>query len=305
MNTLSRITFYFGGIFLLLIALATTPATAQEIDANVTIDRSQLSSTSLNYLDNFPEQLEVYINQYDWIDPNFGKAERIDMDIQITLLNVDPNYNFNAQIVIQSRRPIYNTTQQTVLFLFNDSNWSFNYTPNRTLRHDELQFDALTGLIDFYVYIVLGFDFDSFNKLGGTPYYSEAQNIVSLAQSTAADGWSRTANNRRNRVQLVSNLLNASYEQFRVAMYQYHRKGLDTFVNDPKKGRQAVLNALRNIQEAQRTTSNSLVFDTFFNAKYREIVSIFEDANPQVRLEAYNLLSQIDQGHLSEYQKLQ
>lgn len=278
---------------------------AQDIDAHVTLDRSQVNSTSLNFLDNFPQQLETYINQYDWIDANFQKEERIGVDIQITLTSADNNYNFEAQVVIRSRRPIYNTTQETALFFFNDEDWSFNYTPNRSLVHDELQFDDLTSLIDFYAYIVLGYDFDSFQPLGGTPYFSEAQNIVSLAQTTSAPGWARSSNNRRNRAQLVSNLLDTNYETFRRAVYQYHRQGLDTFVDDPQESRQQVIQALQKIQEAQRNTSNSLLFDTFFNAKYREIVSIFEDADPQTRLDAFNLLSDIDQSHLSEYRKLQ
>lgn len=289
----------------ILLMLMGPVSQAQEIDATVSVDRSQLSGTSLNYLENLDEELEVYINEHSWISPNFQEHERIKMDLQITLLSVDNDYDFEAQIVIQSLRPIYNSTRETPLFLFNDSNWSFTYTPNRTLRHDELQFNELTSLIDFYVYVVLGYDFDSFEQLGGTPYYSEAQDIISLAQSASANGWERSGSNRRGRVQLVSNLLSGSYESFREAIYQYHRQGLDVFVDDPPKARQQILQALRKIQEAERTASSRLVFDTFFNAKYREITSIFEDADPQVRLEAYNLLSDIDSGHLSEYQKLQ
>ncbi|HKK45672.1 MAG TPA: DUF4835 family protein, partial [Balneolaceae bacterium] len=92
---------------------------------------------------------------------------------------------------------------------------------------------------------------------------------------------------------------------FRQAIYQYHRKGLDTFIDNPKESRQQIIQALQKIRVAQRNTSNSLLFDAFFNAKYREIVSIFEDADPQVRLDAFNLLSNIDQSHLTEYRKLQ
>src|SRR6056297_592877 len=121
------------GALLTVALLATPPAHAQEINADVTVDRSQISSTSLNYLDNLAEELEVYINEYDWIDANFREQERIGVDLQITLLSVDNNYNFEAQIVIRSRRPIFNTTQETALFLFNDEDWAFNYTPNRAL----------------------------------------------------------------------------------------------------------------------------------------------------------------------------
>lgn len=301
----SSVSSFFSTLTLgVLVSLVAIPVSAQEINANVTINRSQLSSTSLSYLDNLPQQLEVYINEYDWTNATFQEHERVKVDMQITLLNVDSNFNFEAQVVVRSQRPIYNTTQETTLFLFNDETWNFNYTPNRALIHDELQFDGLTSLIDFYAYIILGFDFDSFSELGGTSYYLEAQNIVSLAQTTSSAGWSR-GSSRQNRAQLVDDLLSTNLELFRRAIYQYHRKGLDTFLTKPREGRQQILQALQKIQEAKRNTSSNLVFDVFFNAKYREIVSIFEDADPQVRLEAFNLLSQIDQSHLTEYRKLQ
>lgn len=289
---------------LLIIFLVSDPGFSQEIEADVTIDRSQISSTSLNYLDNLPQELETYINEHEWIDADFREEEQIGIDLQITLLSVN-NYNFEAQVVIRSRRPIYNTVQETALFFFNDENWVFNYTPNRGMIHDWLQFDALTSVIDFYVYVILGYDFDSFEELGGTSYFQQAQNIVSLAQTASSAGWSRSSSNRRNRAQLIAHLTNTSYQGLREAIYQYHRQGLDQFVDNPKEGRQQVLQALEKIQEAKRTTSNDMLFDIFFNAKYREIVSIFEDAEPQVRLDVYNLLSNIDQSHLSEYQKLQ
>ncbi|HKL02835.1 MAG TPA: DUF4835 family protein [Cryomorphaceae bacterium] len=296
---------WFTGILLgiLLTAGGSRQLFAQDIDANVTIDRSQLSSTSLNYLDNLPQQIEAYINQHEWTSKNFNENERIKMSLQINLLSVE-NYNFEAQIIVRSQRPIYNTTRNTVIFLFNDEKWNFEYTPNRTFLHDQLQFDPLTSLLDFYVYTVLGYDFDTFEELGGTEYYQRAQNIVSLAQTTPAIGWSRSSN-QRNRTQLLSNLLQTNFEPFRSALYQYHRQGIDQFLNNPKRARNQILSALEKIQQAQRQTSSDLLFDTFFNAKYREITSIFEDAEPQIRLEVYNLLSNIDQGHLSEYQKLQ
>lgn len=296
---------YFAGILMgiLITICSSAPLSAQEIDATVTIDRSQLSSTSLNYLDNLPQQIEAYINQHEWTNTNFNENERIKMSLQINLLSVE-NYNFEAQIIVRSQRPIYNTTRNTVIFLFNDEKWNFEYTPNRTFLHDELQFDPLTSLLDFYVYLVLGYDFDTFEKLGGTAYYQQAQNIISLAQTTPAIGWSRSSN-QRNRTQLLTSLLQTNFEPFRTALYQYHREGIDQFLNNPKQARDQILSALKNIQQAQRQTSSDLLFDTFFNAKYREITSIFEDAEPQIRLEAYNLLSNIDQGHLSEYQKLQ
>lgn len=280
-------------------------AAGQEIRANVTVDRSQVNNTSLSFLDNLSKEIETYLNEYSWTDTNFRAEERVRVDIQITLLSADDNFNFESQVIFRSRRPIYNTTRETVLFFYNEENWSFTYTPNRTLIHDQLQFDAFTSFLDFYAYLMLGYDFDSFNELGGTPYFVQAQNIVSQAQSAPSGGWDRSGVNRRNRAQLVADLLNQNYEGLRLAIYQYHRQGLDRFVEHPEEARQQILEALTKIQEAKRTTSSNFLFDTFFNTKYRELSAIFEDAAPEVRLEAFQLLSDIDQSHLSEYRKLQ
>lgn len=278
---------------------------AQEFDIDVTVDDSQVSSASLNYLTNFPDEIESYFNEHDWVDAGFQEQERIQGEIQIVLLSVDNNYNFQANIVIRAQRPIYDTMQQTTVFLFNDDSWAFQYTPNRAFVHDELQFDAITTLLDFYAYVMLGFDFDTFSELGGTPYFTEAQNIISLAQTSSSPGWSRTSGARRGRAQLISNLLNPTYQPFREALYVYHRQGLDRFITNTEEARQSVIEALQLIREAQRNATDDFLFDVFFNAKYRELVSIFEDADTDVRLEAYNLLSQMDQSHLSEYNKLQ
>lgn len=299
-NFTSRKTILF--VFLMICYL---PIKAQEIQANVNVDRSQINSTSLNYLDNFAQELESYINDNTWTNDNFQAGEAINVRMQINLLGVTDNYTFDADIIIQSTRPIYNSSRQTTVFLYNDENWVFNYTPNRGLVHDELQFDALTTLLDFYVYIILGYDYDTFSELGGSPYFSEAQNLVSLAQTTASAGWERSNAVPRNRAQLIADLLNPNYEILRQAFYTYHRLGLDLFLQDPDKARQNIVESLEMIQNAKRQTTNNLLFNTFFNAKYREIVSVFEDAPTETRLKVYNILAEVDPSHLTEYSKLQ
>lgn len=278
---------------------------AQELNVSVRVDQSRISSTSIAFMETFGERVESYLNEYNWVEPSFESQERINASVQITLLSVDDNFNFEANIVIRSQRPVYNSLQQTPLFYYNDENWTFNHTPNRALVHDEMQFDGLTSLLDYYAYILLGYDFDSFSALGGTDYFVEAQNLVALAQAGSGAGWSRSANVRRNRAQLVTDLLNPNYQEFRRASYVYHRLGLDRFLENPEEARSRVVEALELIQEAKRNSTNNLLFNTFFDAKYREIVMIFEDASTDVRLNAFRLLSQLDPVHLSEYSKLQ
>src|SRR5699024_7567350 len=216
----------------------------QELNVKVNVDYSKIKSTSLNYLDHFSKEIEAYLNGYSWTNDKFRPKERILAQIQIFLTDVTDNYTFTAHLIIRSTRPVYNTARLTTLFLYNDDEWVFQYIPNRSLRHDELQFDAIATMLNFYAYLILGYDYDSFEKLGGTPWFTEAQNQVSVAQAGGAAGWKRSSRNTNNRAQLISSLTAANYELFRKAFYQYHRRGLDLFIKAPKQARQNILEAL-------------------------------------------------------------
>jgi hypothetical protein len=278
---------------------------AQEFECAVEINIDQLEGSSYEYLKNLKPTLESYINDYQWTEEDFEEEERINCQMQIAVTSGNSNFTFSAEVVFQVERPIYNSTARTTTVLLSDNSWQFSYPEGRTLIHDELQFDALTGFVDFYCYLMLGYDFDTFADKGGEEYFGKAQNIVNLAQSTAVVGWTRSTNNGRNKNMLISNLVSTNYEPLRSAYYRYHRLGLDQFVDQPKKARQEVLATLKSIQEVKRRSTSNYLFDIFFDTKSREIAAIFDEAETEIRLEAYNVLQETDLGHLSEYESLQ
>lgn len=294
--------FLFCGI---IFVVYNTTIYAQEFDCSVTINTEQLEGSSYTYLQNLKPALEGYINEYNWTDQEFQSEERINCSIQIIFTSGTSDYTFSAETIFQVQRPIYNTTVRTTTILLSDNSWQFSYPEGKSLIHDELQFDPLTGFIDFYCYIMLGYDFDTFSELGGTDYFVNAQNILSLAQTTTALGWTRNTNNRRNRNTLVTDLISPGYQPLRSAYYRYHRLGLDQFIEKPQEARQEVLTALNEIQDVKRRSTSNYLFDIFFDTKSREIAAVFESAERDIRLEAYELLRQTDQGHLSDYEKLQ
>jgi hypothetical protein len=218
---------------------------------------------------------------------------------------VDDNFNYTAEIALTVRRPIYNTNQETLAILFSDNNWRFYYPQNKNLVHDELQFDDLTSFVDFYVYVMLGYDYDTFSELGGTQYFSEAQSVFEIGQNSGSQGWGRSIGAQRNRYGLINDITSPAYEDFRRAVYQYHRIGLDQFTTQPDEARNQVLEALELIRENKQLTNNNYLFDIFFSAKYTEIVAIFRDADAEMRTRAYNVLRDVDPAHTSEYEKLQ
>lgn len=299
--TNTRFIFSFGILFLLPLS-----ALAQEFNCDVSINDEELEGTSFDYVkQNLETELESYINEYNWTEIEFEEQERIKCQISIILKSGDQDFNFSAETIISARRPVYNTTSETTTLIISDQTWQFAYPEGKSLIHDDLQFEEITGVIDFYCYLLLGYDFDSFSLLGGTSYFIKAQDVVDLAQSTSAIGWSRSTNNQRNRFVLISDLLSNNYEGLRTSFYTYHRLGLDAFTQNQVQARQQIINALKLIQDTKRRSTSNFLYDLFFDTKNREIASIFIDADSQVKLEAYNILRETDQGHLTEYEKLQ
>lgn len=291
-------------IFFLLFGITQT-GFPQEINADVNIDYSQVNNTSLNNFHDLENKIQSYLNNYSWTNDSFLPYERIHATFQITLLSVSNNHTFKADLVVRSLRPIYHTNRRTTVFLYHDNDWTFHYTPNSDLIHDELRFNDITTLLDYYAFIILGYDYDTFSPLGGTPFFAKAQHLVSVAQFSSAAGWNIAGNSHRNRTQLVALLLNPNYQPLRRASYIYYRHGLDLFLRNPSKARQNILKALHLVQTAKRQTSNTLLFDIFFNTKADELASIFGSAPTNIRLKAYNLLSDLDPSHLSVYSVLQ
>lgn len=297
--------FIYNFFFVLAFLGLSESAIAQEIKANVILDKSQLKgATGINYVDDIKSVIERYINEHKWTNDTYREVERIVMNIQVSLLSIDGSSNFESALIVTAERPIYNSTSQSMLFQFSEPSWKFNYTPNRTLLNDPLQYDDFATMLDYYVMLALGYDGDSFAELGGTTYFRRAQNIVDVAAAAGGTGWSSSTSSLKNRYFLISRLNDPNYDRFRKAYYQYHRKGLDLFIDNQTTSRNNVMEALKSIYENKRQTADTFVFDIFFNAKFRELAGIFGDAEQQQRTQAYQLLSQADPSHLTEYDKL-
>jgi len=294
-------------LLLIILSLPLLPAElkAQEIKARVDLSTGQISSSDYDYLDNLKRLIEEYVNDSRWTEDTYLEDERIEVDIRIALISVDSGANFEANLIIQSYRPIYNTLTKTPLLIVNDSSWRFNFTRNRNITRDDFQYDDIASVIDFYMYIVLAYDYDSFSELGGSPHLRNAENIVNVAQSSAgAAGWS-SVGTRRNRNGMITQLTNPNYQGFRKALYTYHRLGLDQFTINTDRARAQIFASLELLQETRRQTTERYLFDLLFSTKNREFTAAFMDAELNQRLEAYNLLVDLDNSHISEYEKLQ
>jgi len=290
---------------LLVLFFIQNHALAQEFNVTVDLNTSQISSSEFNYLNELRTLIKEYIEDRRWTDDNFQEDERIEVRLNIVITSADNNANFDANLIVQAFRPIYNTNNKSLLVRLNDSGWQFNFPRGRTIMFDPFQFDDIASVLDFYMFVILGYDYDSFSELGGTPFFQQAQNILNVAQSGGGGaGWS-SSGSRRSRHNLITQLNDQRYEGLRRANYLYHRMGLDRFTLNTDAARSSVMEAFELLRETQRQVSDLHLFSILFSSKYREFTAVFVDADLNQRLEAYNLLVDMDNSHVSEYDKLQ
>jgi hypothetical protein len=294
----------WGAVLLLVMGalfLTDRPAHAQELDCSVNLDYSQLSGSNFQFLDDLERRVREYMNSHSWTDDRFLEHERINCSLQIIMTEAISRSDFRARLIVATRRPIYNTMQQTPIVRINDENWRFSYTQGTPLELDLDRFDPLTSVLDFYAYVMLGYDYDTFSELGGQPYFQQARRISDRAQSTGGAGWSSVSSDR-TRSALISELLDPRFEVLRRTYYRYHMQGLDRFIEQTQPARQTVLESIRTLQSLAETVSRSYTLDLFFSAKYQELTGMFRNTTSGSR--AYNLLTQVDPAHSSTYNEL-
>ncbi|MGC1516149.1 MAG: DUF4835 family protein [Maribacter sp.] len=252
-------------------------STAQELTCTITVNSDQLSQGDLPIFKTLQRSLNDFINKTKWTNRVYKENERINAQMFITITEYESN-RFSGNIQIQSSRPVYNTSYSTPIFNYKDNQLNFQYIEFEPLIFNDNQFESnLMSVIAYYAYIILGLDADTFSLEGGTEFYRKAQNIVTLAQGSNSSGWSQTTDSNRSRFELVDNLLSNTYREYRIAMYNYHRKGLDIMADNNSTGKQVIAGTMNLFQAMINRRPNAFLISTFFDAKSEEIQNIFSD----------------------------
>ncbi len=253
------------------------PLGAQEINCSITVNSDQVGQTNQQIFRTLERSLNDFVNKNKWTNRVYREGERVNARMFITVEAYESN-RFQANIQVQSSRPVFNTSYESPVFNYKDDAFNFEYIEFQPLVFNPNVFDSnLVGVIAYYVYIMLGLDADTFALEGGTEYYQQAQQIVTQAQGSSFAGWSQTATDNRTRFQLVDNLLSNTFREYRIAMYNYHRKGMDIMADNNSAGKQVIAGSMRLFETLISRRPNALLIQTFFDAKSEEIQNIFSD----------------------------
>ena len=277
---------------------------AQELEVSITINTPKLQTADPKVFETLKTGVEEFMNNQKWTNDVFEQEERIKMDIVMTISKELSSNTFEAEISLQSIRPVYNSSYATPLFKHQDKGVVFTYEQFQPLEFSQTTYlNNLTSVLGYYAYIVLGMDYDSFSPFGGEPYFQAAQDIVNRIPpnvASAVPGW-RSVESNRNRYWLVENLLSPRVRSFRQAIYDYHRQGLDVMSKEVAVGRAVMTQALETLNDVNRSYPNSMILQVFANTKSDEIIEIYKGAGPTEKTSVTRTMEKVDPPRASEY----
>lgn len=281
-----------------------TLLSSQELNCVVNVNARQVEGSEKVMFEEMQRALFQFVNGRKWTNHEYDIQERIECSILINLTKRISANEFEGNIQVQASRPIFNTSYKSPIVNIRDENFKVRYNQFEPLIYNESSYSGeLVSIIAFYVYMVLGYDYDSFSLEGGTQFFNEALRIVNNAQSSSETGW-RAFESRTNRYWLVENALNVRFKPLRKAYYNYHRKGFDEMQQNMVKARNNITQALKELRPVHSVEPSSYNMQVFFNAKSQEVINLYEKATPAEKNEIAELLILIDPGNAGKYDKL-
>lgn len=297
-------------LFVLLFSI-TLSLHAQELQARVTVLSNRVTTNiDRKIFTTLQNQLTNLLNNRKWTTDNFKQNEKIECSFILNIESlVEPNI-YKAVLNIQAARPVYHSSYQAALLNFQDPDITFKYLEFQPVEFNETRVQGtdaavanLTAVFAYYVYTILGLDYDSFSPKAGDPYFRKAQNIVVNApEGRGIAGW-RIFDGLRNRYWLNENLVNTRYNQIHDVIYGYYRNGLDNLYDKEADARTGILTALIQLQAFGKENPNTMIQQFFMQGKYQELVGIFKKAPAGEKAKAVELLSELDVINAAKYKE--
>ncbi len=291
----------------IILLLSAGPLLAQELNCNVRVNVQKLQTVDPRVFETLEQSMNEFLNNQKWTNDYFELEERINCNFLLTIQEERGPNSFKADLAVQASRPVFGSSYETSILNHIDRDVPFTYEQFAPLQFSINGFnDNLSAVLSFYVYVILGLDYDSFELYGGEAYLQTAQEILNnipQAAATANPGW-RSLDGDRNRFWIIENLLSPRVRPYRQAMYQYHRQALDMMTTDVDAGRAIMMKSLEEINKVNQAYPNSMIVQMFTNAKSAEIIEIFKKGTRLEQSQFIQVMSKIDATNASKYRAI-
>jgi len=278
-----------------LILLTKAAAVADDIDARVIVITEKLPIEKQDKMRGFDTVVKEYIENAKWLEDSDDDVEPIAITVQMFLTDIPSNVEdrYKCEFLISSTDVQYF-----------DKRVRFPYNKGEVLVYSDQSVDPLTGIINFYVNMILGSELDKYGAFRGDVYYKRAQNIAALGKFVRTEfvyGWVE-------RDELISRVFKEPFTTFR-KMKDYYFYALYV-LEQPKnqEGPPPIVEARKNMRIALDMLAEVMEKGPkldepkqFLNAHYLEYIEIFKNA-PQ-KSEIFKKLKALDSEHEDLYEE--
>lgn len=263
---------------------------AQELNCTVELNTDQVQATNRQVFETLKTAMADYMNTTHFSNAQFSANEKIDCRLYFTIKEYNDDV-FSGDLQLQASRPVYNSSYTTTVLNFRDSKIEFTYRENEPLVFSLQNFESqLTAILNYYAYLILALDFDTFAPRGGDQFYEILDNIVQMGQTSGETGW-KAFEDTKNRAAVLAAFKDPATSPLRDMLYIYHRKGLDEMSVAPDKGRQQITLSLDELEKAYKANPMSVGISMFKDAKLDELVNVYTKGTAEERKKVFDLLS--------------
>lgn len=280
---------------------------AQELNARIMINHSQIQGTDNAVFDELQQTLTQFVNDRQWTALQFQKNERIPCSFNITVTKYDKSTNmFTCKAVIQATRTAYNSSYNTTIYSNQDNDFNFEYAQFDQLNFNEEAVDnQLTALMAYYAFLMIGINLDTFAPMGGEDVLQRCMNLANNCQNLNFPGW-KAFDNDRNRFAIINDYLDGAMKPFRQLQYDYYRNGLDEMATNADRGRTNISTAIEeNLKKCHEDRPMSLLPQIWTDYKRDELANIYKGKGTQKEKEqVYEILFGINASQNNAWQKI-
>ena len=291
----------------MLFGLMFITSSAQELNAKVNINHSQIQGTEESLFDELRDRLEEFINAQRWTSLQFLDQERISCSFNLTVKELKREEGtWGCSCMIQANRPVFNASYTTTIFQYQDNEFTFTYHQFDRLEYNPDVIDnQLIALIAYYAYLIIGMDLDTFSLKGGEDVLQTCMNLTNNAQNLDYPGW-KAFESSKNRFSIINDYLEGSMEPLRQLQYDYYRKVLDEMANNAERGRTEISTSIEeNLKKAHENKPLSLLPQLWTEYKRDELANIYKGKGTSKEKETvYDILFNINPSLSSTWEKI-
>lgn len=287
---------------LILLSICFSDLYSQEIQAIVTVDDQQIRQENRINISSLATDLERYINNTKFTDMEW-EGPKIPVDVSIAISGGSNNV-YSAQLLLTSKRYLDGTDNEaTNVVRIIDKTWRFNYQRGAIHSYNPLRFDNFITLIDFYMLVVIGSDLDTFGELDGSDAFQKAKQVCLLGSNSNSPGYETYSQpGEFTRFNLVTELTDVRYEEFRMLVFELFVDGLDQIAFDKDQAIENIKSTISKMADFKqnRMTTASVLFQAFFDAKSYELAQTFKGHDDE---QVFKDLMYLDPSHTMLYQE--